>query len=90
MTPTAKPDPIFCAGGCKRNVEDTKAAEEAGWSFLHITGRYRCGICERELRQASTAEGAPPRDEVDTLPPNSIGALKQMPERQPMHEKVKP
>lgn len=80
---------IGCAGGCGKKV-DADQVERLGWSFLHITGRYRCGACEFVLRRASTIEGAPTRLDVDTLPPNSLGALKKLPERQPLHEKVKP
>jgi hypothetical protein len=83
------PDEIFCAGGCKKSLPDTKAAEDAGWSFLHITGRYRCGECERRLRWASTVEGSAPRNEPDKLPPDSIGALKALPKREPLKEKVR-
>lgn len=81
-------DPIGCAGGCGKKA-DPEDIERLGWSFLHITGRWRCGECERDLARAAHAEGGPPRIEADTLPPHSIGALKKMPERQPLHEKVK-
>lgn len=81
---------IFCAGGCKRSLLDTKAAEDTGWSFLQITGRYRCGECDRRLQWASMVEGAASRNEPDKLPPGSIGALKEMPKREPLKEKVRP
>lgn len=82
-------DEIICAGGCKISMPDADAAGRAGWGFLHITGRYRCGACERDLYRASTIEGAPPRNDVDQLPPDSIGALKALPKPEPLREKVK-
>lgn len=68
---------IGCAGGCGRK---TLAAgiEQSGWSCLEITGRYRCGECSRVLLHASTAPGAPPREEVDRLAPTDRGALKEL------------
>lgn len=81
---------IFCAGGCKRSVPDPDAALRAGWSFLEITGRYRCGECGRRLQWASMVEGAASRNEPDKLPPDSIGALKELPKREPLKEKVRP
>lgn len=82
---------IGCSGGCGLAVlaEDI---EKSGWSYLQITGRYRCGTCERLLYAASTQPGTWPRegDSTDPLPPNSIGALKKLPEAPPLHEKVRP
>lgn len=81
------PDPVSCAAGCKRTADNP---EQAGWTCLQITGRWRCGQCERELWAARNTPGAPPRNEPDTLPPDSLGALKKLPEPLPLHEKVKP
>lgn len=77
---------VTCVAGCKTSQPDGEAAERAGWTFLHITGRWRCGPCGFALRIASTT-AAPYRDEPDTLPRDSIGALKPMPPRLPLHEK---
>jgi hypothetical protein len=82
------PDPVSCAAGCKRTAQDP---EKAGWSCLQITsGRWRCGDCERELWQARNMPGTEASYTPDTLPPDSIGALKKLPEPLPLHEKVKP
>jgi hypothetical protein len=51
-----KPEPLPCAAGCKRTVEDEAAASAAGWSFLPVTARYRCPHCERELKAADRQE----------------------------------
>ena len=90
------PDPIFCRGGCGSSQPDVKECLQVGWSFLHINGGYRCGTCEGALWRASTQVGALPRNEPDRLPrnepdrlpPDSIGALKKLPEREPLKEKV--
>lgn len=90
MTTKPPEDGIVCSSGCKKTVADAKAAEQAGWSFLHITGRYRCGQCDGELWRASTQPGTWPTNEAaDELPPHSIGALKKLPEREPLKEKVR-
>lgn len=80
---------IGCAGGCGKKVE-ARTVDTSGWSFLEITGRWRCGECERNLAFAASTTGAPHQPGADTLSPHSIGALKKLPERQPLHEKVKP
>jgi len=77
---------IPCAGGCKRTTEEP---EKAGWSYLFITGRYRCGQCEADLRKAGEINGSGSA-QPDLLPPSSIGALKKLPEPIELHEKVKP
>lgn len=83
---------VSCVGGCKQFFESEnpdalqKMAEAAGWGLLPITNRYRCGACERELKRASTQEGAPPRLDVDKLKPDSIGALKELPKQEPLRE----
>lgn len=46
-------EPVSCAGGCGKVVPDDTAAEAAGWEFLPISRRYRCGQCTRELQEAS-------------------------------------
>ena len=84
-----EPPMVGCAGGCGKKIAAADV-ELSGWSFLHITGRHRCGECERNLAFAAHASGTPARFEPDTLPPHSIGALKKLPEAQPLHEKVKP
>jgi hypothetical protein len=80
---------IGCAGGCGKTVHPDDVAA-SGWTLLQITGRYRCGECDRNLAFASTATGAPPRDAADILPPHSRGALKELPQRPPLREGVKP
>ena len=80
---------ISCAGGCGlAALPDT--LKSIGWSYLHITKRWRCGKCEVELQRMSSMEGAPPRLDVDKLEPTSLGALKKLPERPPLKEGVKP
>lgn len=80
---------VGCAGGCGKWVA-AEDVEHSGWSYLHITGRYRCGSCERELNAASSSQGGPHDPGSDNLPPDSIGALKQLPEAPPLREGVKP
>lgn len=48
------PDPISCAGGCKRSVEDAAAATRAGWEYLQISRRWRCMNCWRELQAVNS------------------------------------
>jgi hypothetical protein len=79
---------IGCAGGCDKKIA-VSDVDSSGWSYLHITGRSRCGACERALLAASKVTGAPHRPGADTLPPHSIGALKKLPVPSPLHEKVK-
>lgn len=80
---------IGCAGGCGKSVR-AEDVDTCGWTFLQITGRRRCGDCDRALARVANTSGGPSRDEPDTLPPTSIGALKKLPEPLPLHEKVKP
>lgn len=84
MTTTPPTDLVGCSGGCSLKVANPLTA---GWDYLEITGRYRCGACGIVLYRASMQEGAPPRNDIDKLPPDSIGSLKEMPKRQPLHEK---
>ena len=65
---------ISCNAGCRSEVENAKAAEDAGWSFLPISGGYRCGGCERELAAANHILGTNAVT-IDTLDPKSRGAL---------------
>lgn len=80
---------IGCAGGCGKAVLPDMLAT-SGWTLLQITGRYRCGECDRNLAFASIATGAPAGDQADTLPPDSRGALKELPQRPALREGVKP
>ncbi len=82
-------DAIGCAGGCGKTVTVADLSS-CGWTVLQVTGRIRCGECDRALARVASAPGVPSRNEPDNLPPTSIGALKKLPERQPLHEKVKP
>lgn len=75
---------ITCCGGCKKSLENEQAALHAGWSMLSITSRWRCGVCERELRNV---QGAKVSESIDLLPRGSIGALKRLPEPITLHEK---
>lgn len=45
-----------------------------GWSFLQITGGWRCGRCDGELQAASRMVGTDDQT-TDTLPADSRGAL---------------
>lgn len=80
---------IRCTGACGREVA-AKDMERSGWSYLQITGKWRCGPCGRELMQVSTQGGGHEQDADQPLPPDSIGALKKLPERPPLRESVKP
>lgn len=62
---------ISCSAGCKRQVEDPA---QAGWWFLEISSRWRCGACDRELRAASEITGMH-GDSGDALSKDSRGAL---------------
>jgi len=77
---------ISCASGCGRQAE---SPEQAGWDYLQITGRWRCGACGLELRLAGAMVGAA-GGSGDPLSPSSIGALKKLPEPIELHEKVRP
>lgn len=46
-------DAITCRDGCKRSVEDMKAASAAGWQYLDIQKRWRCPECMRALDEAN-------------------------------------
>ena len=52
---------IVCSAGCKRIVQDKgnvlKAASDAGWECLQITGRWRCPTCTNELLAARDFPG---------------------------------
>lgn len=51
-----------CAGGCGRVIIDPATnPSEPGWSYLPITGRWRCGQCERELREVGKLDHSKPR-----------------------------
>lgn len=68
---------LKCRDGCGAAVEDESGAEAAGWSYLSIRAAWRCGPCARELYAASTLVGPPAAPFVDTLPPDSRGALRK-------------
>ncbi len=78
---------IGCRGGCGAKWLAAEI-EKSGWDRLELTGAYRCFSCTRALAAASTAVGTWPSDAADPLPATSIGALKKLPERPPLHEKV--
>lgn len=50
---------LGCSDGCGATTPDDVAAMQAGWSFLVISARWRCG----------------PGSTPDTLPADSRGAL---------------
>lgn len=83
------PVPLMrCAGGCGRGVPD---AQIAGWTFLEISGRYRCAECDKVLAWASSERGPATTDQVDeVLPPTSRGALKELKAPPELREHVKP
>ncbi len=65
---------ISCQDRCGASVADEMAAQQAAWTYLSITGRYRCTDCRRALAAAATMRGTD--DETpDTLPRDSRGAL---------------
>lgn len=69
-----KADPISCAGGCKVQLADDKAAAAAGWSFYSVIRKWRCGACDRALAAATHAIG-PAENPPDLLAPDDRGAL---------------
>jgi hypothetical protein len=66
---------IGCRDQCGRKQPHEDAAMQAGWSYLHITGGWRCGACDSTLRGAARIVGRQERGS-DPLPPDSLGALK--------------
>lgn len=94
MSSEAAPLEVSCSAGCKRSTAlDPESGMPAapGWEYLSITGRWRCPACYRELADVNTNGGAvQSNDAPDTLPRDSIGALKKLPEPVPLHEKVRP
>ena len=82
---------IVCSAGCKRTgVIADDGTLPPGWEELGITGRYRCPQCWRDLQAARNIQGTESKFEPDPLPAESHGALKKLPEREPLREKVKP
>lgn len=76
------PEVIPCRDGCGATVIDDlvdgmHAAEHAGWSWLAVTGSWRCGACEGALWRARGVEGTAAQPFVDPLPADSRGALKR-------------
>lgn len=72
----AEPVMLRCHDRCGREVLDVDAAMQAGWSYLSITARWRCGPCGAALRAASSMVGQG-EGTVDALPPESRGALRK-------------
>lgn len=72
---TPKEEGIGCRDSCGARVPDETAAMQAGWSYLHVTGGWRCGPCAAALRVAAGIPGPAGAPMVDPLPPNSRGAL---------------
>lgn len=75
-----------CAGRCGKEVLANPDGT-CSWNRLEILGKYRCWDCERLLSRMSSIEGAPAKNDIDKLPKDSIGSLKQLPERRKLHEK---
>jgi hypothetical protein len=65
---------LGCYDGCGATVADDGAAMQAGWSFLVISTRWRCGPCGAALRRVVGITGGP-GSTPDTLPADSRGAL---------------
>jgi hypothetical protein len=68
---------IACSSGCgnKTWLNEKGEPAQAGWEYLSISARWRCGTCWRELRAASAFPGAPAGEFIDAIPPDSRGAL---------------
>lgn len=47
---------INCADGCKSSVPSMDAAATAVWTYLPITGRWRCLACTRALNLVNLLE----------------------------------
>ena len=62
---------LGCYDGCGATVADDVAAMQAGWSFLVISTRWRCGAALRRVVGITGGSGSTP----DTLPADSRGAL---------------
>lgn len=67
-------DPIPCSDSCKRSVPTEDAAMAAGWSFLPVVRRWRCGPCAALLRNVSRMPGTD-APSTDPLKPEDRGAL---------------
>lgn len=77
FTESTSMDPLNCTDACGQSADDEEAATQAGWSYLSITGRWRCPECTASLRLAAGIHGTHEQGFVDALPPNSIGALRK-------------
>jgi len=80
---------VTCACGKEGQLGD-KGEAPPGWDVLQIAPRFRCPQCYRDLTAANDFVGTPAKFEPDTLPKDSIGALKKLPKPIELHEKVKP
>lgn len=82
---------IHCSAGCGAHAFlNDDGTLPPGWEQLQITARVRCMPCTRSLVAANDLQGTPAEFSPDTLPPQSIGGLKKLPEMPALHEKVKP
>ena len=64
-----------CRDMCGASVADQDAAMQAGWSYLHVAGGWRCGACTHTLALAARLQGTEAAYTPDPLPPHSRGAL---------------
>jgi len=62
---------VGCSDSCSATAEDPM---QAGWTFLVISTRWRCGPCVAALRRVVGITGGP-GSTADTLPADSRGAL---------------
>ena len=65
---------VSCYGGCGTKVQDPS---KVGWTYLQITGKWRCYPCEKSLLDSGNVTGNN-FDRGDELPKESIGALKEI------------
>lgn len=73
-----EPKLLHCSDKCGAAIPATeKALLSSGWTYLETARRFRCGACMRALAAAATLPGTSLAASVDTLPRNSIGALKK-------------
>lgn len=62
---------VGCSDSCGTQTDDPL---QAGWSFLVISTRWRCGPCAAALRRVVGIVGGP-GSTADDLPNDSRGAL---------------
>lgn len=65
---------VNCYDTCGASQPSEDAAMQAGWTYLSIAGKWRCGACAGALYRASSTRGHS-GSTPDTLDKHSRGAL---------------